>query len=1066
MPTSFSMLSPTSPGPLLSPITPVGGIVIDLFGASGGRIEAQLGPGELFSGVFGSGTPVLLGTRSGFTPSVLDTLGGGLSAISVRVTMNSGGTGPGDAGRNQDVLLVNGASMGDFSSVTTQQTSPDGQSGLSMNTSGGFRSDSLDTGFFYSTDGGLLSQIYASIERTGRVIYGLQSTARSESSVDFVGGLSRDLQNASRIPILAINPPIITDVKVGSPINEGAAATIVVTAFNLHHPASGQNLTYQFDPNNDGTFPISNTTGAASLSFGHPGTYVVPIRVYNPEGARADAQAVIVVRNVAPTVTSPGDQTAVEGATARLDLGSFTDPGRDSPWTVVVDWGDGSSPQTFNVAHAGDLGTLDHLYVRPGAYAVGVHVTDAVGLSADASFTTAVANVAPTVTSPGDQTAVEGVAADLRLGAFTDPGRDDPWLVHVSWGDGSAIQTFSVDQTGDLGSLSHLYAQAGTYSVAVSVVDLNGLGLSGAAWFQVVAQSVAPTLASPGDQKAVEGQSTPIALGSFSDASRNASWTVQVDWGDDSAAQTFTTSQPGLLNSLGHAFPRAGVFTVNVRVTAANGLADSVLFLVDVANIAPTVTSPGDQKAVEGTTASFALGSFTDPGQDTPWTFVVNWGDVAESQVYQTSRQGSLGNLTHTYAVPGRYAVSIQVADSGGLFNQATFGVDVANVAPTVTSPGDQVALEGSQATLALGRFTDPGADSPWTVHVTWSDGADEQAFTVDRPGDLGAVTRVFGVHGVYQATVEVTDALGMRGTSSFLVNVGDVAPIFDDVQFPATIDVNQSGLLLATFHDPGFLDRFHVSVDWGDQTSTDFGSGLTFRDYFATHAFARSGSYQVVVTVVDLAGASASARLSVLVNAPPIVATPTPAAHQAAPPVSQPLSSSLITALDFLSSSSSKGRGTSSAPPPKGLIPNFPGALGQGIGKNGSFSKMAGKTGANGGRSLEEILAILLSGRKAPIQVAAAARGAGVEVAGDLRALVATAGPKSPELAAAVGLVGPEALGSPLSRSKRARGKATRVMILVVAWTVSLRNQRGSSFTKRSGRFSPEKAKPAGQPS
>lgn len=873
VPTTFTLISPTSPGPLQSPITPVGGIVIDLFGASGGRIEAELGPGELFGGAIDPGTTGLLGVKSGFTPSILQTLGGGLSAIAFRVTINGGATGPGNSARGQDVLLVNGLAIGDFSGVTTQQTSADGQTGLSMNAEGGFRSGVLDTGFFSSTDAGLLTRIYASIEATGTVGLQIQSTSPDPRALDFTSGLAPEIQSAADLPILAFNPPIITDVKVGSPINEGATATIDVSAFNLHTVKGG--LTYQFDPRDDGSFSISTTTGSATIGFDRPGTYVVPIRVYNPDGARAVAQAVIVVENVAPTPQSPGDQNAVEGTVASLDLGTLTDPGRDAPWTVVVDWGDGSAATTFDASHIGSLGTADHVYAHPGSYAVGVHVTDAGGLSGVSTFTTTVANVAPAASSPGDQTAVEGSSADLRLGSFTDPGADGPWVVRVDWGDGSTAATFSLDRTGDLGTLAHLYAQAGTYPVAVSIVDLDGLGLGGASSFQV-----------------------------------------------------------------------------------------------DVANLAPTIEPPGDQTTVEGTEANFDLGSLTDPG-----------------------------------------------------------------------------------------------VDSPWTVHVTWSDGLDAQSWTVDRQGDFASLSRVFGVHGVYVATIEVTDALGMSGTSAFQVNVGDVAPEFDAVTFADALDVGQAGQLAATFHDPGFLDRFRVSIDWGDRTSTDLGGGLTARSYLASHAFTAPGTYEVVVTVVDLAGASASARLMVAVNGISSPTTPTRAGPILATPVLPALSNPSLGTLNFLSSSSSNSP-LPSSPPPKGSIPVFPAFPGQGLGGNRPFSKMARKTnGGDGGRSLEEILADLLSARKAPIQVAAASTGSGVAFGGDLNAPVPSVGPKSSGVAG-TGSVEPEALSRTLAANKRTRGKATRVMILVVAWTVSLRNQRRSSFSRRSDRLGRENARHGGRPS
>ena len=49
--------------------------------------------------------------------------------------------------------------------------------------------------------------------------------------------------------------------------------------------------------------------------------------------------------------------------------------------------------------------------------------------------------------------------------------------------------------------------------------------------------------------------------------------------------------------------------------TTAAGTTDSEdVVVVDIANVVPSVTPPADQTAVEGSSKSFSLGSFTDPG--------------------------------------------------------------------------------------------------------------------------------------------------------------------------------------------------------------------------------------------------------------------------------------------------------------------------------------------------------------------------------------------------------------------------------------------------------------------
>src|SRR5205814_9284202 len=76
-----------------------------------------------------------------------------------------------------------------------------------------------------------------------------------------------------------------------------------------------------------------------------------------------------------------------------------------------------------------------------------------------AALPISVANVAPTVTAPANQSANQGAATTFSLGSFADPGASDgPWAVDVNWGDGSAHSSFTTSAQGSLGSLSHSYA--------------------------------------------------------------------------------------------------------------------------------------------------------------------------------------------------------------------------------------------------------------------------------------------------------------------------------------------------------------------------------------------------------------------------------------------------------------------------------------------------------------------------------------------------------------------------------------------------------------------------------
>jgi hypothetical protein len=480
--TSFTQMSPIGLAPLLAQIPPAGGLVLDLIGINGGRIETELAPNQLFQGYFNSGTPAIyrgnpgtLGIQTGLTATALRSLGGGLAGVAVRVTMGNGQTGPGEPARNEQFLLLDGFLLGNFSSVVTQQTTGDGTTALSMNPAGGFRASSLDTGFFSSTDPTLLASLYNSIASTGEVVYQLQDNNPYTVPMDFTSGLDPGLVNPGPIPVFAIDPPLITSVQTSGPIAEGGAVTITVEARTAHeNPSHPPVLTYQFDVLGNGSFALSNETGVATLSFFQPGTFVIPIRVVTVQGTFATTSAQIEVSNVAPFLDSPGNQRGTEGSPARVDLGAFTDPGHDSPWTVTIDWGDGTPDATFSVLHTGDLGTLIHTYELDGPYQVTLAVTDSPGATTRESFTEQIANVPPMITKLADTSPIRLGAATVLSLSFADPGQLDTFKLAVNWGDQTATNASLGVGTRTFTMAHDFELRPGPFEITVTITDHGG----------------------------------------------------------------------------------------------------------------------------------------------------------------------------------------------------------------------------------------------------------------------------------------------------------------------------------------------------------------------------------------------------------------------------------------------------------------------------------------------------------------------------------------------------------------------------------------------------------------
>ena len=159
----------------------------------------------------------------------------------------------------------------------------------------------------------------------------------------------------------------------------------------------------------------------------------------------------ILTQATPPTVTSPADQTSVEGASHVFGLGSFSDPD-GGPWSVDINWGDGTSDTTFNANAPGSLGSKTHKYGEEGLYTVTITVTDTlIDQSDSATFTVNVSD--PPVVASGGFSFDANIFVDTgtqTLATFTDPGGAEPndfdpipptsaghYTGSISWGDGT-----------------------------------------------------------------------------------------------------------------------------------------------------------------------------------------------------------------------------------------------------------------------------------------------------------------------------------------------------------------------------------------------------------------------------------------------------------------------------------------------------------------------------------------------------------------------------------------------------------------------------------------------------
>lgn len=200
--TLLTTTSLTTEGTTPVAITEIGGIVVDLVGTNGTRVISQLAASSLYDGFFYS-NPGAIGSQSGFDNAIYSNLGGGISEASIRLTVYDGDTAAGNFDFGQNDLLINGLNFGDFSSVLTENTDSSGT--VSYGTNNGFANNRLATGWFYSMDSTLLSDLFTSIVGTEALSFSLDDVDYGDNYFDFTQGLDGSLIDVGTGPVVT-NP--------------------------------------------------------------------------------------------------------------------------------------------------------------------------------------------------------------------------------------------------------------------------------------------------------------------------------------------------------------------------------------------------------------------------------------------------------------------------------------------------------------------------------------------------------------------------------------------------------------------------------------------------------------------------------------------------------------------------------------------------------------------------------------------------------------------------------------------------------------------------------------------
>lgn len=251
-------------------------------------------------------------------------------------------------------------------------------------------------------------------------------------------------------------------------------------------------------------------------------------------------------------------------------------------------------------------------------------------------------------------------------GSNLDP---DGYTVTV---DGSAAQAIS-----DNGAVTFDSLSAASHTVVLSGVASNCAAGGGTSQTATV-----PAGGSASVAFAIGCQAPPPSTGSLTVTTTTSGsnpdpdgYTVSVDGGGSQSISDNGSVTFGALVSGMHTVALSGLAsncqagTTSQTIAVPAGGSTSASFAVTCqgspppANQPPVVSAGGNQSVLEGVLYQLNA-SFTDPDDNGPWIYSVNWGD-GTSDSGTLSAQGAIGP-THTYLAPGSYQITVTVTDAGG----------------------------------------------------------------------------------------------------------------------------------------------------------------------------------------------------------------------------------------------------------------------------------------------------------------------------------------------------------------------------------------------------------------
>lgn len=516
------------------------------------------------------------------------------------------------------------------------------------------------------------------------------------------------------------------------------------------------------------------------------------------------------------------------------------------------DFGDGTG------SYSG-VPSLTHTYGATGDYKVTLYVKNLGGC--DQTITKTVTVKPPFPQIVGHTNTCDGTRGEVTFTQASVQATTVTW----NFGDGSAATTTPGSQT----TVKHTYTKSGTYSV--SLVATNG--------------SCQLTASDPTTVYVLLKQ-TPVLTGSVSSVCSNDPVAIQISNLDANPYQSNilysgyyysgyyfsgieyrdgTAFQGSQTNAGGYDYRWTTTYngTLNNFKTGEKDIRFTLTSYVfgcqDVTNYMPL--------AVKGATAGFQVIAdklcyqspvlLRDNSQSTPDNPILSWqwnfGDG------QTITKTKGGDISHNYASPGGYSVSLKITDAAGCSVNAPASqyVSVNGPQAAFSASGTDVHLN---TTVYFYNYTNDYGNSNTTYNWDFGDGSTSTdvypSHTYDKPGTYTVMMTASNPSLPCKSTATPVTIIVRNFNSAFA--------------FTSSYISGSCPPLLVSFTNTSYN---YIRVSW------DFGDGITADNVnYPSHVYAKPGKYIVTLNVDAYNGIQGKYIDSVIITDPAITLPPAPA--------------------------------------------------------------------------------------------------------------------------------------------------------------------------------------------